>query len=45
MVLADVKVGPRARLAPARERIREAVKAGRVAWETINLGVLEAEVG
>ncbi len=45
MVLADVKVAPWARLAPAQERIREVVEAGRVAWETIHLGVLEAEVG
>jgi len=43
VVLADVKVAPRARLTPAQERIREAVKAGRVAWKTIHLGVLEAE--
>jgi predicted Holliday junction resolvase-like endonuclease len=45
VVLADVKMGPRARLTPAQERIKEAVEAGRVAWETIHLGVLEAEVG
>lgn len=43
MVLVDVKVVPRAGLTPAQERIREAVEVGRVAWETIYLGVLEAD--
>ena len=43
MILADVKVAPWARLAPAQERIREAVEAGRVGWEIIHLGGGEVE--
>jgi predicted Holliday junction resolvase-like endonuclease len=43
VVLADVKVVPRARLTPAQERIKEAVEAGRVGWKIIHLGGGEVE--
>ena len=38
IILADVKIGPRARLTSIQRHIKEAVEDRRVKWETIQIG-------